>query len=432
MTSWNEILPQVHDLVDGRLSAAEERELLRRIEGNAEFRRRFQELRALKKGLLELSDERAPDDLAARVMAALEPGCAAGPTGHPDDSGTARPWLRLLGRYGALAASLAAVLFIGSLFLDRDGARDPAPATDMAQVDSDEFDAKDDAGERSEEPDASILGEEPLEEQDKILDRLQDRKAGLEKAEAAGLAGGSQEELEQDLEDRKDQVMEGGRQADQPAPVEDLRPVKETLDSAAPAPFSDLLAVLERKALMGKVARDESLAAAGPGAAAPPGKKSRREDSTVREGRAASKSRSAPQEAAPVSPLLLAARRPAIVAGADRLLEEEPDPLFVGLQGTTLPAAEALPLLPEPLLAPARELVRHYGDRVRFLELDRAGLERLRSNAGKGRISLRDLTRPVTPGPAGPATPGAKPESASAQGEASGSQRYLLMLVFEE
>ena len=63
-------------------------------------------------------------------------------------------------------------------------------------------------------------------------------------------------------------------------------------------------------------------------------------------------------------------------------------------------------------------------------ELDRAGIEKLQSNARAGRITLRDLTRTDSSGPAGPATgSGAQARRLTSK---SNEGKYLLMLVFEE
>ena len=445
MTSWNEISPQANDLLDGLLSAEEEQLLLRRIAGNADLRLRFQELRILKEGLLQLSTERAPDDLADKVLAALQSESAAVPAGGADASGPSRPWLRLVVRYGAVAASLLAVLFIGSLFLDREEALGPASLNDVAQVDRDDFEAKQNAGlrdaaeERSQAPEAASIEERLREEQDKTLDRSWDAKKGAEQAdEAPGLAAGRAQEPAQDLEEK---AVERDQQAGELDLGEDLRRVAEVLDASAVAPLSDLLASLEQSARMGLLAKEagDELPDSVRAEAATRSKRERPQEAvSTPEGEAGLKSRAAPAKTAqsaglatPEFPVLFAARRPPLVAGgAGRLAGESQDPLFAGLDGTALEAAKALPRLPAPLLGPIRELLRHYGDRVRFLELDRAGIEKLQSNARAGRITLRDLTRTDSSGPAGPATgSGAQARRLTSK---SNEGKYLLMLVFEE
>ena len=62
MTGWDDIAPRLHDLLDGRLDAAEERELRDLLAREPELARRYQEMEWMVRGLGEPREERAPAD----------------------------------------------------------------------------------------------------------------------------------------------------------------------------------------------------------------------------------------------------------------------------------------------------------------------------------------------------------------------------------
>ncbi len=105
MRSFDEIVPKLNDLIDGRLGPVEEREVRDLIARDESVARRYRELRLVVGGLGDLKGERAPPDFTDRVMATIE-GAA------PRIGG---PRLHGLARYGAVAAGLLAVLVLGLL-----------------------------------------------------------------------------------------------------------------------------------------------------------------------------------------------------------------------------------------------------------------------------------------------------------------------------
>lgn len=136
MSSWDDIAAQVNDLIDGRLSAAEERALRNLLEQDEESMRRYQELRLVVSELETLRAERAPEGFADRVLGALDAGSASVGDVDPDlDAVAGRPpLLALVGRHAALAASIAAMLFVGLLLLLTDPFSDPQQAPELAVV----------------------------------------------------------------------------------------------------------------------------------------------------------------------------------------------------------------------------------------------------------------------------------------------------------
>lgn len=114
MNPMDDLTPLLHDLIDGRLPPDESRALEERIAADDDLRRRYAELRSIVSGLREFRNERAPAGFSDRVLREIakvdEDRAPAARASAP---------LRLVSRYGSLAAACVAVLTVGILLSSR-------------------------------------------------------------------------------------------------------------------------------------------------------------------------------------------------------------------------------------------------------------------------------------------------------------------------
>ncbi len=452
MTRWEGILPRVNDLLDGRLSAAEEQEVRRLLQEDAECARRFEQLRALVSGLKRLRAERAPAGFSGRVLEALAAEPASPGLERARPAGRT-PRLHLLVRYGSLAASLAAVLVIGFLIL-RGGSRESTLSNRAEQEVA-----------RGDAPRPAAAPAAPSEKGDKWKDEEGKEDAGL-----LGRLGANRKDgdVPPPAAEEAKAKLEAIEEAEEPAAdAEDLLAEKVSRVSRDEDEFQGLVSELAagvRRLREAAPNQDENKRerplerAAGAGAAGAESKALAAADELAGEQAAAT--------------VLLALGRVTAAAALDR------DMLMAEAE-RALQAGDPLAGVPAEVAEPARRLEERFGGRVRIVAADRAGMLRLLENAAAAGCRIEDLApntaepavalavdraslepgdffrvRAAAPGPLGPTTPGAggapatgpatgaaAPEGAAAKkGKERGGPaaapaeepRYILILVLEE
>ncbi|MBI4882409.1 MAG: hypothetical protein HY812_22510 [Planctomycetes bacterium] len=455
MTRWEEILPRVNDLLDGRLSAEEEQELRRLLEQDEECARRFHELGAILGGLARLREERVPAGFSARVLEAL---AAERAPGGAQGAGTARraPLLHLLARYGALAASFVAVLAVGFLVLRSRGVEDAPSSRSQAEV-AQESGARPRPEAAAPEPAARRALEDfdlPDDEEKGKVEETAERLGRL------GYLGGEEEAKAPAAADRE------------PAPADKLEEAESPAAAPEEADFQRLMRDLtgELKQLRGlggageEAKKARSLRTSASGRGGPPGAPGEAGEGQAAEAMLVGLGWVGRGQVAKVLDELQDGKDADRGSAPEAALEAEAD--------ASQAAADPLAGLPPELSKPARELAARFPGRVRIVALDQAGLLRLLENTaaagcriedlalsapvgfmtGMGRLALAPdgfarvrAAAPEPRGPGGPASAGGAPAAAPAEAAAAkkdkarggpaapaAAERYVLILVIED